>query len=184
VDPQGRSGHVRKNLAPTGIRSPDRPARSKSLYRLRYPANHDIERLGVNVCAHCAVACVIISGFCTEALEPLHSSQRQFPSWKGIRMSLKNLRAQVVATAPLMSSFFSLTATQDSRLLERLGKQSNEYKGGSKLKTYPGSGVSVFFGPWGQQSQRTPLLTHCGRVTQICVLTLQLCRTSDADLRF
>jgi hypothetical protein len=27
-----------ENLAPTGIRSPDRPARSKSLYRLSYPA--------------------------------------------------------------------------------------------------------------------------------------------------
>jgi hypothetical protein len=29
-----------ENLAPTGILSPDRPARSESLYRLRYPA-HD-----------------------------------------------------------------------------------------------------------------------------------------------
>jgi hypothetical protein len=28
-----------KNLAPTGIRSPDRPARSQSLYRLGYPAH-------------------------------------------------------------------------------------------------------------------------------------------------
>jgi hypothetical protein len=28
-----------KNLAPTGIRSPDRPARSQSLYRLRYQAH-------------------------------------------------------------------------------------------------------------------------------------------------
>jgi hypothetical protein len=26
-----------ENLAPTGIRSPDRPARSQSLYRLSYP---------------------------------------------------------------------------------------------------------------------------------------------------
>jgi hypothetical protein len=26
-----------ENLTPTGIRSPDRPARSESLYRLRYP---------------------------------------------------------------------------------------------------------------------------------------------------
>ena len=26
-------------LAPTGIRSPDRPARSQSLYRLHYPAH-------------------------------------------------------------------------------------------------------------------------------------------------
>ena len=35
--PQGRSGRGRKNLTPTGIRSPDCPARSQSLYRLRYP---------------------------------------------------------------------------------------------------------------------------------------------------
>jgi len=28
-----------ENLAPTGIRSPHRPARSQSLYRLRYPAH-------------------------------------------------------------------------------------------------------------------------------------------------
>jgi len=28
------------------------------------------------------------------------------------------------------------------------------------------------------------ILTHCWRVTQICVFTLQLCRTGDADLRF
>ena len=27
------------NFAPTGIRSPDRPARRQSLYRLRYPAH-------------------------------------------------------------------------------------------------------------------------------------------------
>ena len=27
-----------ENLAPTEIRSPDRPARSESLYRLRYPS--------------------------------------------------------------------------------------------------------------------------------------------------
>ena len=29
-----------ENLAPTGIRSPDRPARSESLYRLSYPGRH------------------------------------------------------------------------------------------------------------------------------------------------
>ena len=31
------------NLSPTGIRSPDRPARSESLYRLRYRGSHKIE---------------------------------------------------------------------------------------------------------------------------------------------
>jgi hypothetical protein len=34
--PQGRPGRVREISPPTGIRSPDRPARSKSLYRLSY----------------------------------------------------------------------------------------------------------------------------------------------------
>ena len=37
--PQGRSGQVRKTSPPTGIRSPDRPARSQSLYRLSYQAH-------------------------------------------------------------------------------------------------------------------------------------------------
>jgi hypothetical protein len=35
--PQGRSGRARKIWHPTGIRSPDCPARSESLYPLRYP---------------------------------------------------------------------------------------------------------------------------------------------------
>jgi len=36
--PHSRSGEVRKISPPTGIRSPDRPARSESLYRLNYPS--------------------------------------------------------------------------------------------------------------------------------------------------
>ena len=35
--PHGRSGRVRKIWPPTGIPSPDRPARSESLYRLGCP---------------------------------------------------------------------------------------------------------------------------------------------------
>jgi hypothetical protein len=35
----GRSGQARKISPPSGIRSPDRPARSQSLYRLSYPAH-------------------------------------------------------------------------------------------------------------------------------------------------
>ena len=37
--PQGRFGQVLKISLPTGIRSPDRPDRSESLYRLSYPAH-------------------------------------------------------------------------------------------------------------------------------------------------
>jgi len=36
---QGRYGQVRKISPSTGIRSPDRPARSQSLYRLSYPTH-------------------------------------------------------------------------------------------------------------------------------------------------
>jgi len=36
-----------ENLAPTGIRSPDRPSRSQSLYRLRYSA-HLFRNVGKN----------------------------------------------------------------------------------------------------------------------------------------
>ena len=36
---QGRSGQVLKIMPSTGIRSPDRPARSQSLYWLHYPAH-------------------------------------------------------------------------------------------------------------------------------------------------
>ena len=35
--PQARSGRVRKIPPPTAIRSPERPARSESLFRLSYP---------------------------------------------------------------------------------------------------------------------------------------------------
>ena len=28
------------------------------------------------------------------------------------------------------------------------------------------------------------ILTYCGRVMQICVFTLQMCKTDDANLRF
>jgi hypothetical protein len=36
----GPGTDLEQNLAPTGIRSPDRPARSESLYRMRYPGPH------------------------------------------------------------------------------------------------------------------------------------------------
>ena len=38
--PQGRCGQVRKIPHPTGIRSPNRPARSESPYRLSYRGPH------------------------------------------------------------------------------------------------------------------------------------------------
>ena len=42
---QGRTGRVRKISSPTGIRSSDRPARSESIYRLRYTGQMKIFNL-------------------------------------------------------------------------------------------------------------------------------------------
>ena len=41
-EPHGRCGCVRK-IAFTGIRSPDRPARSESVYQLQYPGPHGVK---------------------------------------------------------------------------------------------------------------------------------------------
>jgi len=55
-EPQTRSGQVRKISPPTGIRSPDRPARRESLYRLNYPGsgnrytNNKTLRFGAQLC--------------------------------------------------------------------------------------------------------------------------------------
>jgi len=38
--PQGQSGRVRKISPSTGVRYPDRPARTESLYRLRHDGPH------------------------------------------------------------------------------------------------------------------------------------------------
>ena len=39
MSPRAGLDRCGKSRPPTGIRSPDRPARSQSLYRLRYPAH-------------------------------------------------------------------------------------------------------------------------------------------------
>jgi hypothetical protein len=46
--PQGRSERVLKISSPTGIRSPDHPARSKLLYRLRY-LEHKLQHIKTHV---------------------------------------------------------------------------------------------------------------------------------------
>jgi hypothetical protein len=55
--PQGRFGQMRKISPPTGIRSPDRPARSQSLYRLSYRA-HDYNMHLLRTCKEvCGKTC-------------------------------------------------------------------------------------------------------------------------------
>ena len=46
---------------------------------------------------------------------------------------------------------------------------------------WQGNGMSA---AWERHAMCESALTHWGRVTQICVFTLQLCKTDDANLRF
>jgi hypothetical protein len=45
--PQGQSGRVRKISLSTGIQSPDCPARSESVYRLRYPGPRNVKNTSI-----------------------------------------------------------------------------------------------------------------------------------------
>jgi hypothetical protein len=61
-----------KNLVPTGIRSPDGPARSQSLYRLSYPAH-----------SHCSTFCLMcdvpsIAVFSSESIECFSGTVSKF----------------------------------------------------------------------------------------------------------
>jgi hypothetical protein len=66
--PQGRSGQVRKIWPPTGIWSLDRPARSQSLYRLRYPAHWIFD---VSVFLSCLFHRQNVSFMCPTVLSPV-----------------------------------------------------------------------------------------------------------------
>ena len=67
-----------ENLAPTGIRSPDRPARRQSLYRLRYPA-HTTNSHDTNLITQTLISLLVT--FCPIALLQL-SSWHYSPFWQ------------------------------------------------------------------------------------------------------
>jgi len=48
-----------ENLAPTGIRSPDRPARRQALYGLRYPAHQQVQHSRIVLSAHTVFMCFV-----------------------------------------------------------------------------------------------------------------------------
>jgi hypothetical protein len=70
--PHSRSGRVRKISPPTGIRSPDRPARSESLYRLRYPGPFvfsyiPLQSHGHSIHTNCAITVTTAMSLLTRA---------------------------------------------------------------------------------------------------------------------
>ena len=60
VAPAGLVWTVAGNLAPTMIRSPDRPARTESLYRMSYPGPH---MYNIYICTFCSFQSGIGTGF-------------------------------------------------------------------------------------------------------------------------
>jgi len=133
--PQGRSGRERKIfLPPTGIRSPDRPARSESLNRLSYPGPH----VGISVlmlpcvmvvrCFGCL--CVLsMQKYVSAALNPLNPElnpicyllallgAHHFLHVSRIRVKLLTFRLlrSYIYGAPILDVSRSHTTTQHSR---------------------------------------------------------------------
>jgi len=82
-----------ENLAPTGIRSPDRPARRQSLYRLSYPSQHipTVLRL-INVFKGVLLCTTQLPGnqiqlILQDIIRPIHQNP-----WKELYNHLYNLR--------------------------------------------------------------------------------------------
>ena len=87
---------VAENLATTRIRSPDRPARSESLYRLRYPGPHENDSVNpkflssVQILLPCCL-CDLPESFCSVP-----------HSWLEIRLLLRNLKLLLMCINSLM----------------------------------------------------------------------------------
>ena len=94
-----------ENLAPTGIQSPDRSARSQSLYRLRYPAHWEFNHLNPELNPICYLLALL------GAHHFLHVSR--------IRVKLLTLRRLMlyiyIYGAPILDVSRSHTTTQHSR---------------------------------------------------------------------
>ena len=62
-----------ENLAPTGIRSPDHPARRQSLYRLRYPAyaqkQENLQKIRKSI-----LVSYFLTGFFQKIFSPIYMS--------------------------------------------------------------------------------------------------------------
>ena len=61
--PQGRSGQAQEISSPTGIRSPDRPSRIESLYRLSSPRPHTHTHIYIYIYIYtrvCVCVCVCV----------------------------------------------------------------------------------------------------------------------------
>jgi hypothetical protein len=79
--PQGRAGQVRKISPPTGIRSPDCPARSQSLYRLRYPGkarHHKKKKCRFNHSTHNVLQHRLLSYLLTISCHKTHLQRHKF----------------------------------------------------------------------------------------------------------
>ena len=88
--PQGWSGRA-ENLAPAGIGSPDRPARSESLYRLRYPSpppSKCMSRYGVFRTATASFKILSSSSLINQPCRRYCSSVRY---WQNLKINVKDV---------------------------------------------------------------------------------------------
>ena len=119
--PQDRYGRVRKTSSPTGIRSPDRAARGKSLYRLKYlgPRKYicsslDIRRSYEIRCASTPTDCYVDVHYkqirslihsvtqtcCNERVSP----EQQFETSKILPTSLSRLYLHIQLATEIMNT--------------------------------------------------------------------------------
>ena len=85
--PQDRSGQVRKISPPTGIRSPDRPTRSQSLYRLSYPTPSSNSSSISVVVVTVAIVVILVVIACCNRIQRSSSSNSSSSSFNSSKTS-------------------------------------------------------------------------------------------------
>ena len=163
--PQVSSGRVEKNLAPTGIPSPDRPAGSESLYRLSYlapclfmvivlrfpgsvPERAESVRLATKrlnklVVVNCRQT-YLLAPWCRVLLEKLTCLQlvKKFPTFHGTRRFITTLTSvhhlSLFWAHPIQSIYTHPTSWRSFLILSthlRLGLPSGLFPSGFPTKT-------------------------------------------------
>jgi len=125
-----------ENLAPTGIRSPDRPARSQSLYRLSYPAHlHSVRR---NEFTFAIAACLFFPAW-FQALWHFAVRYWYLVLFVTVLMSITSFSSTLYAFSALVLNWIRWSTSSSGHLQSVKWASNRHSREGLKTRSLPGT---------------------------------------------